>query len=253
MRPNFARSEFRQALLSFSGRSAGIGERNYPIVLVRLLLIIILASGLGMPRSASACGDPPPATVLTFIVIALGPPVTVTLIFDPWTTFASSSTQFCSCAFRFPTALIESIDAVRLVESGTDTVITGFGTWTANTTTSADVESQLGAGTGNEWFGFLNDLSASVTGDVPADFQVDVTLKAGITLGDLSAAYMADGASRVFSDEADSSGMPTGAHGGFVNAQVPMVPALSPMGLAVLGLLLMAVIAVAIVRRRATA
>lgn len=203
------------------------------------MLAGLLIAGVG-PRPADACGDPPPATVLTAIVITPGPPVAVKLIFDPWTTFGSASTQFCTCAFRFPTALIDTIDAVRLVETGTNTPIAGFGTWVVNANTSADVEALVGAGAGNGWFGFLNDLGAAVSPGTAADFQVDVTLKTGVTLSDLMTAL--DGQDVVFSDEGNATGNPIGTHQGFVTANVAQgIPALGNWGTVVLLLTLLGV------------
>ena len=209
------------------------------------MLVVALIAGVG-PRPAAACAITPPTTVLTGVIIDPGPPITVTLIFDPWTTFASDPNMFCTAAFRFPTAMIDTIDHVSLVETGTDTLVAGFGSWDPNATTSSDVEAMVAAGAGNAWFGFLNDLGASVSSGVEADFQVDVTLESGVTLSELMAAL--DGESVVFSDEGNASGNPIGTHPGFVTVQLlSSVPALDYWGTAVL---LLTLLGIALIFRR---
>lgn len=190
------------------------------------------------PSRAQACTDPPPFTTLTFITITLGPPVQITLVFDPWTSFAATQTQFCACAFRFPTNLIDSIDDVRIVQTGTNTPIAGFFTWNQNATTSAEVESLIGSGAGDDWFGFLNDLSGAIPAGNLADFRVDVTLQPGVTLQDLQNEFAADGSNRVFTDEADANGHLLGTHGGFTDVS-GIIPTVSEWGLIVMGLLLL--------------
>jgi hypothetical protein len=229
-------------------------NRNKSYFTSGVLTVAMLVLFLGMTPRASACAHPPEVTNLTFIIINPGPPVMVTLIFDPWTTFASDDTQFCSCGFRFPTALIDSLDEVRFVETGTDTLVTGFDAWPFNATTSAEIEAVLGAGSGNEWFGFLNDLSANVPSDIEADFQVDVTLSAGVTLADLISWFNQNKDNVVFSDEANSSGVPLDTHQGFVglgDVLVP-VPAVSYLGMMLLIVLMLAAAKVVINRRRAS-
>lgn len=199
-----------------------------------LAIALVLVASLGQGPSAKACSDPPPATVLTVIIISLGPPLTITLIFDPWETFASNDTQFCNCAFRFPTSLIDTIDDVRFCETGTDTLVPGFGPWTSNVVTSGAVDGILPAAPGEEWFGFFSDLSGAVSAGTLADFQVDITLMPGVTVQDLRDAL--DLESIVFSDESASDGDPMGTHQGFTNGSFP-VPAVSDWGILVMVLL----------------
>lgn len=201
-----------------------------------LAIALVLIASLGRGPSAKACGDPPPATVLTAIIISLGPPITITLIFDPWTTFASDDTQFCNCAFRFPTSLIDTVDDVRFCETGTDILVPGFGPWTANVITSGAVEGLAPAGAGNEWFGFFSDLTGAVSAGTLGDFQVDLTLMPGVTLQDLQSDMVSGLDGIVFSDESESDGMPMDTHQGFTDATFD-VPAVSDWGLLVMVLL----------------
>lgn len=208
---------------------------------------LLLMASTGVP--ARACTDPPPMTSLTAIIITVGPPVVVTLVFDPWTTFETDTNKSCACAFRFPTAMIETIDDVRLVETGTDTPIPGF-SWAPNTTTSDAVEALSGAGAGNGWLGFLSGISENVEAGIEADFQVDITLKASVTKKDLITALDEDGNSRVFTDEGNSDGTLTGNHAGFVDVEVALVPTVSEWGLVAMVLLTLTAGTVVLGRRR---
>ncbi len=219
-----------------------------------LALGLLLSSGLS--TTANACGDPPPVTEVTGFTIAAGQ---VRLIYDPWTTFASSGTEFCSCAFRLPTSVIQSVDLVQLVETGTasavssGTPLAGFPNFLNNAANSAAVEGILASGGGEDWFGTLAGLSAAVPAGILADFVIEVTLQPGMTIIDLATALAADGANRVYSDEATPAGIPMQAgHGGFVGVDmsggVP-VPTMGEWGLAVLAVVMLST-ALFILRRK---
>lgn len=213
-----------------------LGRRTYLMLALGVLFSTIPHGG------AKACTTPPPTTILRLFIINVGPPLRIRLVFDPWTTISTDSSQFCSCGFRFPTAVIDTIDEVRLVETGTNNLISGFAaTWASNATTSAEIENILGTGAGDDWFGFLNDLGSSVTADTEADFQVDVTLNADVTVDGLFTTLDADRENLVFSDEANSSGVPLGTHQGFVDVSKivgpPPVPTVSEWGLVVMTLI----------------
>ena len=181
----------------------------------------------------------------------------VRLIYDPWTTFASSGTEFCSCAFRLPTSVIQSVDLVQLVETGTASAsssgipLAGFPNFLDNAANSAAVEGILASGGGEDWFGTLAGLSAAVPAGILADFVIEVTLQPGMTIIDLATALAADGANRVFSDEATAAGIPMQAgHGGFVGVDMAGgVPALGKWGLAVMVVVMLST-ALFILRRK---
>lgn len=204
-------------LRAIPSRLSGASKVKPPVRVIVPLLF--LAASTVLSPGVFACADPPPETVMTVMLTAGAkvPGTALTLIFDPWTSIASGTGQFCSCAFRFPTDKIASIDAVRLVETGTNNVLASFDTWTEDLDTSASVEAMLAAGAGEDWTGFLSSLNATVEPGVEADFQVDITLASGITIRDLGEDLAADLQSMVFSDEADSIGIPMGTHGGFVD------------------------------------
>ena len=210
-----------------------------PRVVVRIALVITL-SVLFMTIAtapAMACVDHPPATLLTFTVTNAGPPVQGFFTYDPWSTFGSTASQYCACAFRFPTATIDSVQQVSLVETGTSTPIPGFN-WSFNTVTGADVESLLGAGAGEQWWGFLSDQSLIVPEGTGVDFRVQATLKPGVD-GTQALASMANGSQRVYTDEGNSDGTLADSHGGFVSTFQGVIPTLSQWGLILLTALIL--------------
>jgi hypothetical protein len=214
---------------------------------VAILGVLFVASTC---QYTKACVHPNPHTYLRLVIIDLGPPVTITLVYDPWLTFGTMNTS-CAAAFQLPMDIIDTVDAVRLVETGTDTLIAGFGPWNPNATTEAAVEALHPAGAGNQWFGFLNTLAGTVPANVPADFQVDVTLKPGETLDTLSAALCPRHPERVFTDEANANGTLMGTHEGLTAAQQLECPAVSQWGVGVLVLLVLTAGTIVVRRHRA--
>jgi hypothetical protein len=151
-------------------------------------------------------------------VLAAGPPVQLRLVFDPWTTYASGPGSTCGVAISLDTSLVASVDAVRLLQHGTTTPVTGAGTgWIANATLAAAVPNPPPAG--EAWFAFTNTTGVAVPAGVDADFEFDMTLQLGVMPGDVLEflGRGTGGGNAVFSDETDGSGMPLLTHDGFTD------------------------------------
>ena len=171
------------------------------------------------PDPARGCGKPPVMVKIVIIKTDDGPPLKVKIVYDSWSTFGAGASQFCSCAFKLPTGLIETVDQVRFTASGTDILIPGFDSWSANSTTTSEVTAMsTSALPGFSWFGFSNNLSGVVTSGVASDFQVLATLKPGVTVDDLVDELSSATTEAAFADEASSIGIPLGTEGGFVDA-----------------------------------
>lgn len=218
---------------------------------------VILASAMIWVAAAiptRACVTPPAGnlTVLRLVIINPGPPMQVRLVFDPWTTTAAGPGDFCASAFRLPPSIVASINAVRLAETGTNTTITQF-SWAADNDTTGAVEALMASGPDDDWFGFSSGISAALSAGTSVDFQVDVTLQAGMTHNDLVKHYGTMGATlqkRAFSDKANPNGTPMNVHQAFIDLLRVNVPTMSEWGMAAMALAVLCGAPIVIRRKR---
>lgn len=216
----------------------------------KILLVVVMLLGT-MVTNVRACQDPPPMnlTTLRLIIITLGPPVRITLVYDPWMTFGAAPGMNCACAFKLPPGMVASVDAVRLVQTGTNTPISGF-SWVADPDTTGAVETISASGVLDDWFGFSTGISQNVPAGTMVDFQADVTLTVGMDHNDLVGAMNGTLTNRAFSDGANANGTPNNSHQALVTATHIIMPTVSQWGLAVMALLVLSAATIVIRGRR---
>jgi len=212
------------------------------------MLLFALAFTTTHARVAEACVHPNPTTVLRFILITNGPPVRIFLVFDPWLTFGTAPTDFCACGFKLPNGVIDTVDGVALVETGTSTVIPGFN-FVADTDTSTDIEALINSGPSATWAGFSSDQSLSIPPDVSADLRVEATLLPGVSVNDLFNAFNGISLTNaVYTDEANPDGTLAGTHGGATAVSTVIIPTVQEWGLALMFLLMVAAMTIFTIR-----
>lgn len=199
--------------------------------------LLVTACFWGSRVSAQTFLKPPPdqKSLCRLVKISQNPP-RYRYVIDPWSTQGANPGAHAAFGFRFPTGLIQSVDAARLLETGTDSVVAGI-SWTSNATTTSAILGLVPVKPGQAWAGFLGSVSSSVPDNTEVDFEVEITLHDGVSESDLVAYFCANQVDQAFSDGADSLGNLTNTLRAFVDvapqdAADVCVPTLSGVGIA---------------------
>jgi hypothetical protein len=184
-----------------------------------LSLAAMTAAGTGAadacvdPLRAVDTGKPLDVTLRDVRVLSAGPPVKLRLVYGGFASRSASAGESCGCGLRLEPAVIASVDALRVVEAGTDTPIAGVGTgWASSGALAAAIEAIQAAGAGNQWLAFERTLGTDPPSGTAADIQADVTLQAGATAQQAVLQFQRPPGTkprrRVFTDKTDGSGTP---------------------------------------------
>jgi len=189
----------------------------------RLLPTLALTAALVLASAgdAPACLERENKVSLRSVSLLAGQPgpIGLRLTLTTWSTLAAAPGQHCGWAVKLPTGVVDTVDAVTVVDAGTATPAAGLGTgWTPSAPFTAAVTALSPTLPSAAWLGFANALGAAVPDDAPVDVVLDVTLLPGATAGDLLAglAVVPDSKRRFFTDQTDAGGMPLDVRQAFV-------------------------------------